>query len=197
MKNVDNQADLKSEQLETSAPNQTPISSAKTNENSQLDFSKLTHQNWLFINAFLSTRDVKKAYELAKYSGKDESAPYQIFKKLKTYIEQIGDLDVTSRARLQANIKELLDIPLLESQKLGVTLKERLEILKLTAKLTPEALQAKPQISMLVINRPSAQPATKNEPNADSNGTPHFGNNAPRDSTKSVVIDAELIDPKP
>lgn len=151
---TDNQDISKSASLETSVPTQLDNSSHKNTENNALDFSKLTHQNWLFINGFLSTRNVKKAYELAKYNGKDESAPYQIFKKLKIYIEAIGDLDVTSRARLQADVKELLDLPLLESQKAGVTIKEKLEILKLAAKITPEATQQKPNISVLIINRP-------------------------------------------
>lgn len=135
--------------------NQSPKSNEIAPAANELDFNKLTHQNWLFINAFLSTGDTLKAYALAKYEGTEKSAPYQVFKRMKPYIEAIGDLDVTSRARLQADIKGLLDIPLLESQKLGVTLKEKLEILKLAAKLTPEANQQKPHISVLVINRPS------------------------------------------
>lgn len=129
----------------------------KSNEvapvSNDLDFSKLTHQNWLFINAFLGCGSITKAYKLAKYEGTEKSAPYQIFKKLKTYIESIGDLDVTSRARLQADVKSLLDIPLEERKSL--TLKEFLEVRKFVAKITPEATNQKPNISVLIINRPS------------------------------------------
>lgn len=136
-------------------PNQTPESSLQTPANTELDFSRLTHQNWLFINAFLNTGDVRKAYKLAKYEGTEQSAPYQVFKRLKQHIEQIGDLDVTSRARLQADVKSLLDIPLEERKSL--TLKEFLEVRKFVAKITPEAISSKPNISVLVINRPSKQ----------------------------------------
>ena len=121
----------------------------------ELDFSKLTHQNWLFINAFLNCGSITKAYKLAKYEGTERTAPYQLFKRLKQHIEQIGDLDVTSRARLQADIKGLLDIPLEERKSL--TLKEFLEVRKFVAKITPEAISSKPNISVLVINRPSKQ----------------------------------------
>lgn len=136
-------------------PTQPPESTAISPASNELDFAKLTHQNWLFINAFLATGNVQKAYQTAKYEGTEKSAPYQVFKRMKTYIEAIGDLDVTSRARLQADVKELLDIPLLESQKIGVTIKEKLQILKLAASITPDATKAKTNISVLVINRPS------------------------------------------
>lgn len=177
--------------LDINQENQVDKSSEKTTDDRALDFSKLTHQNWLFINGFLNCRDVRKAYQLAKYEGTEQSAPYQVFRRLKPFIEAIGDLDVTSRARLQADVKELLDIPLLETQKLGVTIKEKLEILKLAAKITPEAMQAKPQLSVLVINRPSQsakeQPTNKVE--------------QPKDITSrldsSQIIDAEIIEPKP
>lgn len=136
---------------ESNEPNQTAISTENQDKSNELDFSRLTHQNWLFINAFLATGNVQKAYRLAKYEGIEKSAPYQIFKKLKTYIEQIGDLDVTSRARLQADIKSVLDIPLEERQTLN--LKEWLAVRKFSASITPEAAKTRQQISVLVINR--------------------------------------------
>jgi hypothetical protein len=138
--------------LDTNQENQSEISTQIEGANRALDFSRLTHQNWLFINAFLSTGKVKKAYSLAKYQGTEESAPYQVFRRLKPFIEAIGDLDVTSRARLQADLKPLLDLPL-EDSKRSLTLKEFLEVRKFAAKITPEAMQAKPQLSVLVINR--------------------------------------------
>lgn len=175
--------------LDTPQTNQVDKSSQSDTQNRALDFSKLTHQNWLFINGFLTVRDVRKAYALAKYEGTEESAPYQVFKRLKPFIEAIGDLDVTSRARLQADVKELLDIPLLDSQKIGVTIKEKLEILKLAAKITPEAMQAKPQLSVLVINRPPKeereQPITKVEQAKDITSR--------LDSTE--IIEATIIEP--
>lgn len=186
---ADNQPQSETGGLETPATNQAAISSQKEDESRALDFSRLTHQNWLFINAFLASGNVKRAYQLAKYTGSDESAPYQIFKKLKVYIEQLGDLDVTSRARLQADLKGVLELPLEERKSLN--LKEWLEVRKFVAKITPEAIQSKPQISMLVINRPASKPETVAEQKGDTLKpiTP------PIDSAK--IIDAELIDPQP
>lgn len=165
--------------------NQTPISNQLPTNSNDLDFSRLTHQNWLFINAFLASGNVQKAYQLAKYDGVDKSAPYQIFKKLKTYIEQIGDLDVTSRARLQADIKSVLDIPLEERKTLN--LKEWLEVRKFSAKITPEATQSKQQISVLVINRPSKS-------NGDTaKGTQQEAKATTSHLDSSQIIDAEVI----
>ena len=161
--------------------NQPPESTHIQPVSNELDFSRLTHQNWLFINGFLATGNVQKAYQLAKYNGVEKSAPYQIFKKLKTYIEQIGDLDVTSRARLQADIKSVLDIPLEERKTLN--LKEWLEVRKFSAKITPDAITARPQLSVLVINRPSKD-----------KGDTAKGDNpitSPLDSSK--IIDATII----
>lgn len=183
---ADNQPQSNDAGLETPATNQAAISSQKEDETRALDFSRLTHQNWLFINAFLASGSVTRAYQLAKYTGKDESAPYQIFKKLKVYIEQIGDLDVTSRARLQADLKGVLDLPLEERKSLN--LKEWLEVRKFAAKITPEAMQAKPQISMLVINRPAPSKADNGV-----NGAKPI--TSPTDSKE--IIDAEIIEPKP
>ena len=151
------------------------------------DLTTLTEQNWLFINNFLVTGSIKKSYKLAGYSGKDSSAPYQLFKQLKTRIEDLANLDVTSRARLQADLARVLDIPLQESKK-ELTLSEWLRVRKFVASITPDVSQPKPQISVLVINRPS-----KAEEKGD-NG--QFGNNPPTHSPgKDVVIDAEVINP--
>ena len=138
-----------------SKPNQHAESTDIQPISSDLDFSKLTHQNWLFINAFLGCGSVTKAYKLAKYEGTERTAPYQLFKRLKQHIEALGDLDVTSRARLQADVKSLLDIPL--EEKKSLTLKEFLEVRKFVAKITPEAISSKPNISVLVINRPAKE----------------------------------------
>jgi len=160
------------------ASNQTPISTTNQQPSNELDFSRLTHQNWLFINAFLATGSVTKSYKLAKYEGTEKSAPYQIFKKLKTYIEQIGDLDVTSRARLQADIKSVLDIPLEERKTLN--LKEWLAVRKFSASITPEATKSKQQISVLVINRPS-----KEAPKGDNGGEKVI--NQPDISSENII----------
>ena len=151
---IDNQPLSNDAPLDTPAPTQTDISTTNSSENNALDYSKLTPQNWLFINGFLSSGNVKKAYELAKYEGRNESAPYQVFKRLKPYIEQLGDLDVTSRARLQADLKQVLDLPL-DEQKKSLTLSEWLRVRKFVASITPEATTQKPNISVLVINRPA------------------------------------------
>lgn len=125
----------------------------KPNEEER-SLEKLTDQNWLFINAFLQTGNVLKSYELAGYKGKNRSAPYQLFKQLKSRIEDLGNLDVTSRARLQADLKQVLDLPLMSDKK-ELSLSEWLRVRKFVASITPEATQAKPQISVLIINRPT------------------------------------------
>lgn len=165
------------------SPIQIDKSVQKTEETNALDFAKLTHQNWLFINAFLSTGSIQKAYQLAKYEGRDASAPYQIFKKLKTYIEQIGDLDITSRARLQADIKGVLDIPLVETK--ALSLKDWLAVRKFSASITPEAREQRPQISVLVINRKQA----------NNNLNESIGNNEKGNTSKPIDtrLDSETI----
>ena len=187
---IDNQQDspnqMPAPDIESAAATPVDSSIQKNEGTGELDFSKLTHQNWLFINSFLSIGNIQKAYQVAKYEGRDASAPYQIFKKLKPFIEQIGDLDVTSRARLQANVKSMLELPL-DPNKTFLTFSEMLRLNKFVASLTPEATQQKPHISLLVINRsPSIQ---------DKKGTPQFGTNAQSDPiNKDVVIDAEIVE---
>lgn len=181
---TDNQPLSNDAPLDTPAPTQGEISTQPNTENNALDYSKLTPQNWLFINGFLSSGNIKRAYELAKYSGANESAPYQVFKRLKPYIEQLGDLDVTSRARLQADLKSVLDLPL-DAQKKSLTLSEWLRVRKFVASITPEATTQKPQISVLVINRPAKREMD----------TPKV-NNSPSHFDGKEVIEATII-PEP
>lgn len=185
---LDNESDSKNPPLDTNQENQLTKSTAPDTQNAPLDFNRLTHQNWLFINAFLSSGNVKKAYQLAKYSGTEASAPYQIFRKLKPYIEQIGDLDVTSRARLQADLKPVLDMPL-DPSKQHLTLSEWLRVRKFSASITPEAKTAKANISVLVINRPSKkdEPITIISPNGQK------GTTQSTDSPTNNIINADLI----
>lgn len=179
---------------ETPAATHTPESTQPAANSNALDFARLTPQNWSFINAFISSGNVQKAYQLAKYEGRDASAPYQIFKKLKPFIEAIGDLDVTSRARLQADIKSVLDLPLDQNKK-SLTLSEWLRVRKFAASMTPEATQQKAQISVLVINRPASKQGDAELSNGHGNGSK--GNDSrPFPTTKDVIIDAETIDPK-
>ena len=146
---------------------------------------ELTEQNWLFINAFLSCGNIRQAYEIAGYKGESRSAPYTLFKHLKHTIENLGDLDVTSRARLQADLKKVLDLPLADSKK-ELTLSEWLRIRKFVASITPEAAQQKPQISVLVINRPNV--------NGDKGDKDSNGINSPLDIPTNDVIN---IEPEP
>ena len=191
---IDNQPDSNNIQPDTAPASQSPVSTKENEQTTSIDFSRLTHQNWLFINSFLNTGNVRKAYQLAKYEGTEESAPYQVFRRMKPYIESIGDLDVTSRARLQADLKPLLNLPL-EETKQSVTLKEKLEILKLAAKITPEAMQSKPQLSVLVINRPAksegerVKDAVKVDNSSEETAKPIT---TQLDSSISI-IDAEII----
>lgn len=153
-------------------------------ESETKDLATLTDQNWLFINAFLQTGNVQKSYKIAGYAGKDRSAPYQLFKQLKSRIEDLGNLDVTSRARLQADLKSVLDLPLAASKK-ELTLSEWLRVRKFTASLTPEATGQKPQISVLVINRTPRGDSQPGEVAKHNQSTPDPG--------AKDVIDAEII----
>lgn len=150
-------------------------------KNANNDLASLTEQNWLFINNFLQNGSIKKSYKLAGYQGKDLSAPYQLFKQLKSRIEDLGNLDVTSRARLQADLARVLDLPLAESKK-ELTLSEWLRVRKFVASITPEVQSKRPEISVLVINRPGK-----------GHGEPEKGNNQTTDSLPKDVIEAEVI----
>lgn len=130
-----------------------------TNENNQLETSKkerqlenLTERNWLFIKYYLETGKVVDSYKLAGYKSDVRCAPYVLFKQLKTKIEEIGNLDVTSKARLQSDLSKVMDIPLASNKK-ELTLSEWLRVRKFVASITPDVQEAKPQISVLVINR--------------------------------------------
>lgn len=116
----------------------------------------LTEQNWLFIKYFLATGNVKKSHQLAGYKGTSEAAPYMLFKQLKGRIEDVGSLDITSRSRILAEVNKLLEIPLDESVKTA-TFKERTKLLEVLAKLTPDAIAPKQQLSVFVIKRYDAQ----------------------------------------
>lgn len=117
------------------------------------ELTELTERNWLFIKHYLVTRNVKEAHRLAGYEGRSDAAPYVLFKQLKPKIEELLTLDVTSRARLLSEVSKLLDIPLLPHQEIGVTLKERTKLLELVAKLTPDAIAPKQNLSVFVIKR--------------------------------------------
>lgn len=130
----------------TNQPLAIPAPAAK----SSLD--SLTDRNWLFIKHFLATGKVVDSYRLAGYKSDVRSAPYVLFKQLKSRIEELGDLDVTSRARLQVDLNKVLDLPLASSTK-ELSINEWLKVRKFAASITPEIQTAKPQISVLVINR--------------------------------------------
>ena len=121
---------------------------------------ELTERNWLFIKNFLHTGDIPKSYKLSGYRSKERSAPYVLFNQLKHKIEGLGNLNITSKARLMAETNKLLELPL-DDNKQSLTFSERLRLLKFIASITPDALQQKPQISMLVINKAGQTPIEK------------------------------------
>lgn len=129
--------------------------SLPTDSNSGIDktlsLESLTDANWLFIKHYLETADIKKAYELAEYKGTAQSAPYELFRKLKPFIEEIGNLVVTSRIRLQADLSKALSLPL-NPDKQHVSVSEWLRIRKMALAMTPEA-QQQAKLSVLVVNR--------------------------------------------
>jgi hypothetical protein len=115
-----------------------------------LALSSLTDKNWLFIKHYLETADIEKAYLLAGYEGSAVSTKYDLFKKLKPFIEEIGNLAITSRLKLVADLSKVLSIPLQQREALSVS--EWLRVRKFAASLTPE-VQAAPKMSVLIVNR--------------------------------------------
>lgn len=157
------------------------------NQTKENKLENLTERNWLFIKYFLETGKVVESYKLAGYKSDVRSAPYVLFKQLKSKIEEIGNLDVTSKARLQSDLSKLMDLPL-ASDKKELTLSEYLRVRKFVASITPEVQETKPQISVLVINRPSKdQPIDLNTGKRDKTITP------PTDSINKDVIDVDQI----
>lgn len=147
----------------------------------------LTERNWLFIKYFLETGKATIAYKRAGYKSEVRSAPYVLFKQLKERIEEIGNLDVTSRARLQSDLNKVLDLPLQESKK-ELTISEWLRVRKFAASITPDVQVTKPQISVLVINRQA-----KDSIGVVDKGDTSKGNNTPTDINVNDVIDIEPI----
>lgn len=149
------------------------------------DLSSLTEANWLFIKYFLETGSVQKAHKLAGYKGTSPDAPYVLFKALKDRIEDVGSLDITSRSRILAEVNKLLEIPLDESVK-SVTFKERTKLIEVLAKLTPDAIQPKQNLSVFVIKRFDASPNQSKEGTGQERET---GTNPPTDSQQIIDVD--------
>jgi hypothetical protein len=150
-----------------------------------LNLESLTDQNWLFIKHYLETADIKKAYDLAGYDGTAISSPYNIFKRLKPFIEEIGNLAVTSRLKLVADLNKVLSIPLVDKDNLTVS--EWLRVRKFAASLTPET-QSQPKLSLLIVNRYSTD--KPNGPNIVDIGKT---NTLPSDINPNDVIDADIV----
>lgn len=171
------------ENIEKKEPENSAMVSSQSETN---DLTTLTEQNWLFINAFLQCGNIVKSYKIAGYKGENRSAPYQLFKQLKSRIEDLGNLDVTSRARLQADLKQVLDLPL-DPNKKHLTLSEWLRVRKFSAAINPEVQQPQKQISVLVINRGS-QPKGERDTAIDEKGS-----NPKSDFPLNDVIDVDPL----
>lgn len=113
----------------------------------------LTEQNWLFIKYFLNGHTIAESYRLAKYEGKDDSAPYNLYYHLKKRIALIQEAGSVDRVRLLKEAKQLLDMPLKED-KTSVTFSEKLRTIKVVANLVPEMKEVTPvHITNFTINR--------------------------------------------
>ena len=146
-------------------------SQQETSASAGLDLGKLTNQNWLYIKHFLETADIRKSYFLAGYESKEESAPYQLHRRLKPYLEEVGNLAVTSRLKLVADLSKVLSIPLVDKESLTVS--EWLRVRKFAATLTPEVQSDKPKLSVLIINR-AAPKGDNGDAQKGTNSTPAF-----------------------
>lgn len=143
----------------------------------------LTDQNWLFLKCYLESGDVVKAYKLAGYKGEAKSAPYELFRRLKSSLEEIGNTNIASKSRLLAEVNKLLELPLATTET-SLTFSERLRLLKFVASITPEVDKPKQNVSLLIINR-----------FADSKGDTHNSNGLDTNLTPSSELkDVSIID---
>lgn len=153
-----------------------------------LSLESLTDANWLFIKHYLETADIKKAYELAGYTGTAQSAPYELFRKLKPFVEEIGNMAVTSRLKLVADLQKALSLPL-NPDKEHVSVSEWLRIRKLALSMTPEA-QQQAKLSVLVVNRYGEKDkGTITVSDSVSNNPTHY-------PSSNDVIEGEIVDPE-
>lgn len=163
--------------------NGTPSNDDKSIQSSnELALSSLTDKNWLFIKHFLETSDVEKAYLLAGYEGSAPSTKYDLFKKLKPFIEEIASLGVVSRVRLMADLTKVLALPLVDRG--ALTVSEWLRVRKFASSLIPE-LKQDSKVSLLVVNR-----YAEGKGNTDKEGK---GNNVTPSIDPNNIIDAEPL----
>ena len=152
----------------------------KDAKGSELSLGDLTDQQWLFIKHYIDLGDVRDAYKRAGYEGIEASAPYQVFKRLKPYIEELLAHSV-SRLRLMKDLDKALAIPLVDKEKLTVS--EWLRLRKFAGTLIPE-LKDDRKISVLVINRHTEAKGTMEQGK---------GSNPPLNISPNDVIDIEPI----
>lgn len=147
--------------------------------------SELTDQNWLFIKHFLETSDIKKAYQLAGYTGTAKSAPYDIFKRLKPFIEELVNTELTSKLKFDQSLQKALSIPLVDKEHLTVS--EWLRLRKFASSLVPEMQENKQKLSVLVVNRYGDQSKV------DTVNVEKGTNSTHQPTSKDVILDATII----
>jgi hypothetical protein len=159
----------------------TPNDNKPIDHSNDLSLDTLTDQNWLFIKHYLSTGDITKSYSLAGYEGTAPSNPYNVFKRLKPYIEELISLGSVSRLRLMNDLDKALAIPLVNRESLSPS--EWLRIRKFASTLIPE-LKRDQKLSVLIVNRYGEAKGTTEEGKAINPIT---------DSPSKDVIDIEPI----
>ena len=142
----------------------------KDDKGSQLNLGDLTDQQWLFIKHYIDLGDIREAYKRASYEGIEASAPYQVFKRLKPYIEEVLNHSV-SRLRLMKDLDKALAIPLIDKERLTVS--EWLRLRKFAGSLIPE-LKDDRKISVLVINRHAGEKGNPVNSGLDNNPKQHL-----------------------
>jgi len=159
---------------------------AKVDSSNTNTLAELTDQNWLFIKHFLETSDVRTAYSRAGYTGKVQSAPYELFRRLKPAIEEMVNAQLTSKIKFSDDLNKALSIPLIDKEHLTVS--EWLRLRKFAASLIPEVANNKQTLSVLVVNR------FDNQEEADKHNS-GLGTKPTHQPSNKDVIEATIIPP--
>lgn len=171
--------------MSSEATNQPNLPTEQTNGVSSNNnaLTELTDQNWLFIKHFLETSDIKKAYDLAGYDGTARSAPYELFRRLKPFIEELVNTNLTAKIKFSEDLQKALSIPLVDKEHLTVS--EWLRLRKFASSLIPEMQENKAKLSVLVVNRYPDK--------MDSVDSGNGINPTHQSPSKDVIIDATVL----
>jgi|SRR6185436_1198472 len=160
----------------------------KPQSSNTTSLAELTDKNWLFIKHFLETSDLQLAYNKAGYDGTTKSAPYELFRRLKPYIEEIVNTELTSKLKFNKDLNKALSIPLVDKEHLTVS--EWLRLRKFASSLVPEMQENKQSLSVLVVNRFATQDEV-DKANGGLDNKPTY--QSPDKDVNPTIIDATIL----